>query len=561
MKAAYSISMAVAAGVEISAGAPVQRHIVALAGSSKADEANWQLAATSIGFETDQSGEFETSPRTEVVSLNEKGTDGASSAQLETGAGFDLIRKFSTAHQLNTRAPRIAGSVASTPPVVGTIEEAANALPKTCKTLIEKKSATHSSSLKNKPDSNRGESFRVGPESIMNLADPLQNSGPVAFSSTSPEVPKGASIQVPVSSSTLTDSPDASGGHAPVMAPHVPSLACEAATSQSAAGERTELSVRNDSAQGIPASVRTQTSDTQLPQNSSQTTAAAEDLPMHTVTTTSGMIPDDATRVKESHQLRRDNENCNQPGGSVSSRDLHASVENAKSQFHKVGSHRATEESAHAGPGSLNSVPSQQFGLGNLHEPPILRSEIGVKAESAPAQHSVSPQSASAGLKDPLEAMDANTERSAPAWLHAGARQAEAGFRDPTLGWVGVRAHVDASGVHAALVPSSVEAAQLLGVHLAGLNAYLADHHSQLDNVTLARPDTAWTGPQMQQDMNERQGQGANDGAPQSAEREGEKETQAGIRSGQSSLSRVADVLRSQGQMVHPGGTHISLIA
>jgi len=65
----------------------------------------------------------------------------------------------------------------------------------------------------------------------------------------------------------------------------------------------------------------------------------------------------------------------------------------------------------------------------------------------------------------------------------------------------------------------------------------------------------------MQQDMNERQGQGANDGAPQSAEREGEKEAQAGIRSGQSSLSRVADVLRPQGQMVHPGGTHISLIA
>src|SRR4029079_8106667 len=131
MKAAYSMSMAVSAGVEISAGAPVQRHIVAPAGSSKADEANWQLAATSIGFETDQSGEFETNPRTEVVSLNEKGTDGSSSAQLET-AGLDLIRKFSTAQQLNTRAPRSAGAVASTPPGAGT-EEAANALPKTCK--------------------------------------------------------------------------------------------------------------------------------------------------------------------------------------------------------------------------------------------------------------------------------------------------------------------------------------------------------------------------------------------------------------------------------------------
>jgi hypothetical protein len=73
-----------------------------------------------------------------------------------------------------------------------------------------------------------------------------------------------------------------------------------------------------------------------------------------------------------------------------------------------------------------------------------------------------------------------------PLWIHAGARSAEAGFEDPALGWVGVRAGADAHGVHASVVPGSAEAAAALGGHMSGLNAFLSEHHAELGKVTLA---------------------------------------------------------------------------
>jgi len=87
---------------------------------------------------------------------------------------------------------------------------------------------------------------------------------------------------------------------------------------------------------------------------------------------------------------------------------------------------------------------------------------------------------------DPFATLDQGTLSTAPTWVHAGAQHAEAGFEDPALGWVGVRADLSAGGVHAALVPGSAEAAATLGGHLAGLNAYLAERNSPVESVTLA---------------------------------------------------------------------------
>ncbi|MDE3200082.1 MAG: hypothetical protein KGN79_04105 [Acidobacteriota bacterium] len=75
-----------------------------------------------------------------------------------------------------------------------------------------------------------------------------------------------------------------------------------------------------------------------------------------------------------------------------------------------------------------------------------------------------------------------------PGWVHAGHHQAEAGFEDPVLGWVGVRAHTDGAGVHAEVVPVSHDAALSLSTHLSGLQAYLAEHHRQIDTVQVAAP-------------------------------------------------------------------------
>jgi hypothetical protein len=44
-------------------------------------------------------------------------------------------------------------------------------------------------------------------------------------------------------------------------------------------------------------------------------------------------------------------------------------------------------------------------------------------------------------------------------------------------------------GLHASVIPTSQDAAQALGSHLSGLNAYLADHHGGSITASLAAPE------------------------------------------------------------------------
>jgi hypothetical protein len=91
-------------------------------------------------------------------------------------------------------------------------------------------------------------------------------------------------------------------------------------------------------------------------------------------------------------------------------------------------------------------------------------------------------------VEDPFAVIDTDRSSGAPTWIHAGLRHAEAGFLDPALGWVGVRADASGGGIHAAVVPGSPEAAQALGEHISGLSAYIAEHHGHSATVTLASP-------------------------------------------------------------------------
>ena len=104
-----------------------------------------------------------------------------------------------------------------------------------------------------------------------------------------------------------------------------------------------------------------------------------------------------------------------------------------------------------------------------------------------------------AGVHDTFAALDADRTSPAPAWIHAGAHEAEAGYLDPVLGWVGVRAEAAGSGVHATVLPASTEAAQMLGGHIAGLNAHLAEHQGRSATVTLAAPQDGHAGSGMDQ--------------------------------------------------------------
>jgi len=90
--------------------------------------------------------------------------------------------------------------------------------------------------------------------------------------------------------------------------------------------------------------------------------------------------------------------------------------------------------------------------------------------------------------KDVFATLDSGTAVGAPTLIHGGSQRAEAGFQDPTLGWVGVRADLTGNVIHAALVPGSPEAAQVLSAHMTGLSAHLAEEHAQVSTLTMAEP-------------------------------------------------------------------------
>jgi hypothetical protein len=166
--------------------------------------------------------------------------------------------------------------------------------------------------------------------------------------------------------------------------------------------------------------------------------------------------------------------------------------------------------------------------------------------------------------RETFAALDAETASGTPTWIHAGAQRAEAGFQDPALGWVSVRADMVAGGVHASLVPGSAEAAQELGGHLAGLNAYLAAQHTPVETLTLAAPESRSAGL-----VGDHRGmdQGSNQGAGQDAGRGAFTEPQSNPPPTEADLAASSEVSVQSGrpdkaaQTARPGGVHISLIA
>lgn len=109
-----------------------------------------------------------------------------------------------------------------------------------------------------------------------------------------------------------------------------------------------------------------------------------------------------------------------------------------------------------------------------------MSSQAGTHGASAAAS-----AAAASSSDDPFAVLDA-TPTPTPSWIHASAHSAEAGYQDPSLGWVGVRAEVSGGDIHAALVPGSADAAAVLSTHLAGLNSYLAEQNTAGATVTLA---------------------------------------------------------------------------
>jgi hypothetical protein len=116
--------------------------------------------------------------------------------------------------------------------------------------------------------------------------------------------------------------------------------------------------------------------------------------------------------------------------------------------------------------------------------------QTGINAErTGGAAQSTQTSSAVPTTRDTFAALDADPGQPATTWTHTAPRQVEAGYQDPALGWVSVRADLTAGGLHASVVPNSSEAAQALGNHISALNSYLAEHHGGSITATLSAPE------------------------------------------------------------------------
>jgi hypothetical protein len=168
--------------------------------------------------------------------------------------------------------------------------------------------------------------------------------------------------------------------------------------------------------------------------------------------------------------------------------------------------------------------------------------------------------------RDIFATLDAEGAEGTPTWIHAGTQRAEAGFQDPSLGWVGIRANVSGGGVHADLTAGSADAAQTLGSHLSGLHAYLSDQHTPVETLTLTAAENGSAGWSSDQSA----GQGMQQGTGQQT---AGQETATGADNGsqispyQSSTAPTGAASQLQAgfddsaQAAMPGGTHISVMA
>jgi len=165
------------------------------------------------------------------------------------------------------------------------------------------------------------------------------------------------------------------------------------------------------------------------------------------------------------------------------------------------------EIQAHAGSGGTVGEPVPAIAVSGIAIVPPPAPSIA----AASAAHVVHGGSGAGEAFTALDAEGANRVT----WVHAGGQQAEAGFEDPRLGWVSVRADVNGGAIHAALVPASADAAQVMGGHLDGLNAFLSEHHSAVETITLSAPsgraheELGSQGEGMQQRAGQESGQGS----------------------------------------------------
>jgi len=221
------------------------------------------------------------------------------------------------------------------------------------------------------------------------------------------------------------------------------------------------------------------------------------------------------------------------------------------------------------------SVDSVQMASTQGQSSSTVADASAVARDVADAHKAVSTSSETAGTSavsqagssssETFAALDAGSSAGSPAWIHAGAQRAEAGFQDPTLGWVGIRANTSGGGVHAQLVTDSTDAAQALSSQLTGLSAYLAEHRTPVETLTLTASDggsAGWGSDQSAgQGMQQNPGQQSGQETAQGANAESQISSYQSTTVMTETSSQLQTVFDGSAQVAMPGGIRISVMA
>ena len=233
--------------------------------------------------------------------------------------------------------------------------------------------------------------------------------------------------------------------------------------------------------------------------NSAQTLAKAKEEPSIQSENPAGMaIP--AAIHPDGGSPARASDDASQANGSEFDPSFTATT--AVSQSGSAGSGKgaaASNQKSTRSAGNIDSVTSGRALAGQntasaADAAALARDLAGERRGAGTAGESARAATAGPDSRETFATLDSGSGLGRPTWVHAGGERAEAGYQDPTLGWVSVRADATGGGVRAELVAGSTDAAHALGSHMAGLNAYLAEHHTPVDSLTLTSSGGGWPG-------------------------------------------------------------------
>jgi hypothetical protein len=163
----------------------------------------------------------------------------------------------------------------------------------------------------------------------------------------------------------------------------------------------------------------------------------------------------------------------------VNTRDLSSSTRAPK---------RGDAQSSADSIGTIIGGHNQQVAPGSLTVASVSMPPSDESGKGIHLPENVGAGSVSTSVEQAFTALDAGTgtHSGGTNQVRTGHVQAAVGYQDPALGWVEVRGESSGGAVRAAVIPSSIEAAQALSAHMTGLHTYLAENRTPVETLTLS---------------------------------------------------------------------------